>query len=800
MPLTYNEFQACVQNSVLRFTQNWLNTQQNEAVTAPPTPPVFIVAGPGTGKTTVLALRVLKHIFVDEYPPNTILATTFTKKAASELRSRILSWGVATQQEALTQAQNQGNQQRVQWLQSLDINQVKTGTLDSLAEEMIADDRQPGEITPTVIESFMAKGLLRKNVMFTNGRFRNQTLQTHLGNFNQQYPGVNSFSNKLKVCHSFSDRVIHDEVNINAYSNQGQGNQILAEIINDYHNYLTTNQLMDFALLEQEILNRLQVGRLQLITQNLRALLVDEFQDTNYLQEQIYYLLCQNSGAALTVVGDDDQSIYRFRGATVEIFADFSNRIQTALGNQWNPTRINLINNYRSSARIVELFNHFINADPSFQGARVPNKQPCIASANWANDPNQNIPVLGIFRKDVQELANDICTLLNDVFRGNGRTINVSNNQQFTIQRSPNGGDFGDAVLLASKVQETKYNGDPRLPLLIRQELANVDVDVFNPRGRDLASIPEVMQCLGIMLECIDPNQTVQNSISSIKPKTVTTMDNWRDAGLQFAQSNPNPSLPNVNSLQEFLTNWANRNAPNMNNWPSEWPLLELLFTVVSWFPLFQRSPEGQIYIETIARTIAEASQVSSYRSAILSGTDHDNQSVKDAIREVFEPIAKGEVEVDEDIMPYVPRAVFPIMTVHQAKGLEFPLVIVDVGSDFKTNHKAQRYVRFPDQTPDLHLTENELASFSPVGQARQQRTGIDRAFDDITRQFFVAKSRPQHILILVGLTTQLKPKGNSYQVPSVATGDLRNGGRTYNFVSAENWTPNSPANTIALI
>jgi DNA helicase-2/ATP-dependent DNA helicase PcrA len=466
-----------------------------------------------------------------------------------------------------------------------------------------------------------------------------------------------------------------------------------------------------------------------------------------------------------------------------------------------NTIRIKLINNYRSNERIVELFNHFIAADPNFQGARVPNKQACIASANWASNPSQNIPVLGIFRKDVQILANDISKLLNDIFRDNGRTITISDNQQFTIQCNSNGGDFGDAVLLAGKVQETNYNGNPRLPLLIRQQLQNSGVDVFNPRGRDFATIPEVMQCLGIMLECIDPNGRLQNSITSIKQGTRNTLNNWRTAGIQFAQSNPVPNQPNTNSLEQFITDWRNRNAQNMSQWPSEWPLLELLFTVVTWFPLFQRSPEGQIYVETIARTIVEASQVSTYRSAILSGTSYDDQSVQNAIREVFEPIAEGGVDVDEEIMPYVPRSVFPIMTIHQAKGLEFPLVIVDVGSDYATNHHTQRCFRFPDKTSDLHLTEDEIANFSPVGQARLQRAGIDRAFDDLTRKYFVAKSRPQNILILVGLRTQLTPRPpNSYQVPSVATGDLRNGGRTYQFIDAVNWTPNHPANTIILI
>jgi len=794
-PLTYNEFRGCVQAAVPRFAQNWLNPQQNDVVSAPPEPPVFIVAGPGTGKTTVLALRVLRHIFVDEFPPNSIMATTFTRKAASELRSRILSWGVATQQQALTQAQANGAQQTVQWLQNLDINQVQTGTLDALAEEMIANDRQPGEITPTVIESFMARGLLRKNVMFLHGRHNSPVLEAHLGNFNRQFPGVGSFSSKLKVCHSFADRVLHDGVNLNAYLTQGQGHQILADVINDYHNYLITHQLMDFALLEQEILNRLQLGRLQTTTQQLQALLVDEFQDTNYLQEQIYYRLCQNSNAALTVVGDDDQSIYRFRGATVEIFANFNNRLQANIGIQ--PYPVNLIENYRSSERIVNFFNHFISSEPTFQSVRVPNKQACIASANWATAPNQNIPILGMFRTDIQNLAGDICTFLHDIFQGNGRTIAVAGGTQFSIQRNPHG-DFGDAVLLAGKVQETKPDGQPRLPSLIRQRLMDdYGVDVFNPRGRDLAIIPEVMQCLGIMLECIDPNATIQNPITSIRQSTINTLNAWRNAGIQFAQSHPQPNLSNTNSLQQFINDWANRNAPNMTNWPSEWPLLELLFTVLAWFPIFQRSPEGQVYLETLARTIAEASQVSKYRSAILSGTAYDDNSVRDAIREVFEPIAEGEVEVDEEIMPYVPRAVFPIMTIHQAKGLEFPLVIVDVGSDFRTNHHTQRPFRYPSTGADVHLTEDEVANFSPVGQARQQRPALDRAFDDIRRLFFVAKSRPQHILLLVGLTSQLRQQS---PVPSIATGDLNVGGRIYQFIPAPNWAPNSPANTIALI
>src|SRR6478735_6934986 len=66
---------------------------QRDAVEKPVDAGLFIVAGPGSGKTTCLTLRILKLVLVDGVPPRGILATTFTVKAAEELRSRILSVG-----------------------------------------------------------------------------------------------------------------------------------------------------------------------------------------------------------------------------------------------------------------------------------------------------------------------------------------------------------------------------------------------------------------------------------------------------------------------------------------------------------------------------------------------------------------------------------------------------------------------------------------------------------------------------------------------------------------------------------
>lgn len=91
------------------------------------------VAGPDSGKTRVLALRVLRLAFVDGADRRAILATTFTKKAATELRSRILSWGDKLRHALLADPDTTAGLELVGELRCLDLNRVTTGTLDTIA-------------------------------------------------------------------------------------------------------------------------------------------------------------------------------------------------------------------------------------------------------------------------------------------------------------------------------------------------------------------------------------------------------------------------------------------------------------------------------------------------------------------------------------------------------------------------------------------------------------------------------------------------------------------------------------------
>jgi DNA helicase-2/ATP-dependent DNA helicase PcrA len=789
--LTYLEFQATVQAAVPQFQANWLNAEQNQAVAAAQAPPTFIVAGPGAGKTTVLVLRVLKLILVEQIPPSGIVATTFTRKAAGELRSRILSWGYATVNRAIQDAVAAGNNVREQWLRAIDVNAITVGTLDSLAEQWLRDCRGPGEITPTTIEGFLAKGLMRQHGIFAHGRHNNADLRTHIRNLtpglNAQYP----FYEVLKFVLAFSGRVRHDAIDVTAYGAAGAGQQVLCDAIADYYTYLEDHYLADFARLEQLLLDMMGTGQLAPITDNLRALLVDEFQDTNYQQEQIYLQLCQNSNASLTVVGDDDQSIFRFRGATVEIFANFQARIVAALGAAWTPNRVDLFRNYRSTQRIVNFCQHFVQFDPGFQAARAPGKIPLVAQAPHALLPNRNLPILGMFRTDCQQLADDLAGLLHDIFQGPGYQVQC-NGVNYTIARG-NNGDYGDSVLLSHSVRERSSGGNDRLPLLLRQALQHQGVQVFNPRGRSLGDIIDVQRLIGLALLCIDDNGAVMAAIPNIPNAVRTTLLGWRAAAQAYMATNPAPG-----GLQAFVDGWRTRTSGFVNQqWPRDWPILELVFTLVTWFPQLQTDPEGQVYLEAITRTISEVGQLASYRAQIRHGAGvHDANSIRQAIWELFVPVADDDVDVDEEIMPHVPRNYFPLMTIHQVKGLEFPLVIVDVGSDFRMNHARQRPRRYPTQGDGVHRVEADVAPHCPVGPLRTARVDIDRAWDDLRRLYFVAYSRPENVLLMVGLTTQTRIN----PVPCISMGDLPAGPRGLQFIPAAQWAPNAAPGTVALI
>src|SRR5262249_51632988 len=146
--------------------------------------------------------------------------------------------------------------------------------------------------------------------------------------------GPNSFGFNASRIANLIDQIyqrLHcDLVNFESFRDAGTTSEkaakaLIEKVIKRYETRLHEIGAIDFVQLEATVLRRFQMpppDNLVWWRQRIRAVIVDEYQDTNSLQEAIYFEIAK-SCQAITVVGDDDQSLYRFRGATVELFTEF---------------------------------------------------------------------------------------------------------------------------------------------------------------------------------------------------------------------------------------------------------------------------------------------------------------------------------------------------------------------------------------------------------------------------------------------------------------------------------------------
>jgi len=771
--ITWNDFVTATQQLGRDINRN---PEQRQAITFPGNQSLLIVAGPGSGKTTVLVLRVLKLIFVDDALPNTIIVTTFTKKAASELRSRILGWGDQVRTALLAIATTPAVRN---WLTDINLNDVLTGTIDSIAERVLTDNRAPGQSEPLVAEDFITKALMARFALRAAGRANDPDLLNYLFLLNNNNRGL-KLKEKSAILIEIKDRFLHDQVNVPAF----RGSQshpclpLLCDAIDEYNTELTDRMLFDFARLEQSFLDGLTTGAFASPISSLKYMLVDEYQDTNLLQEKIYFQMARYAaanGGSITVVGDDDQSIYRFRGATVELFQNMSNRLSTQMGLTSGLVYLN--RNYRSTTNIVDFCNAFIMLDADYQSIRIANK-PLIVTAR--DPPYVNFPVLGLFRDNLDDLADDLADLILNVVNRGGHNFTDGQGNRQTIALNSNGGTPADIALLCSSPQEYSSGGNERLPIKIRQRLLNATppVMVFNPRGQDLEDIPDVEKLGGLILDCIDPNSNFQNNIIGLSNDAIGSLNRWRLSARAFVATNPTPNNP---SLASFVRAWQNRQPLGRTSWEREVSIIDLAYKLITWIPSMQDDIEGLVYLEAMARAISQSAIANNFAGRLLFNPTNpglERGSVSEAIEYILAPLATGAIDINEDLLETLPSNRVSIMSIHQAKGLEFPFVIVDVGSDFNIKHSSQAFKRFPSNPGRPCNLEDRIRPFSN-GLAAPSRPGIDRAFDDLIRHYFVSFSRAQDALLLVGLNPvkdgYTLQSGQRREIPNIATGWDRN-------------------------
>jgi len=287
-----------------------LNPPQLQAVTLPPVH-ALILAGAGSGKTRVLTTRIAWLISTGQVGPHGVMAVTFTNKAAKEMTARLAA------------------------LVPINVRGMWIGTFHGLCNRLLrAHYREAGlpqtfQILDSADQLAMVKRLLK-----------------NLNIDDEKYP-------PRELCHFIN---AHKEQGVRAGQTEVYDHytQKRVEIYAEYEAQCNREGVCDFAELLLrcfELLQRNEPLRTH-YQQRFRQILVDEFQDTNKLQYAWLQLLA-GGGAKLFAVGDDDQSIYRFRGAEVGNMRDFER-------DYCADNIIRLEQNYRSHGNILAAANAII--------------------------------------------------------------------------------------------------------------------------------------------------------------------------------------------------------------------------------------------------------------------------------------------------------------------------------------------------------------------------------------------------------------------------------------------------------
>jgi len=299
-----------------------LNDAQRQAVTAP-AEPTLVIAGAGSGKTRVLVHRAAWLIDVEGLSPNSVLAVTFTNKAAAEMRGRIES------------------------LLNMPVGHLWIGTFHGLAHRLLRRHwREAGlpqnfQIIDSDDQLRLIKRLL-KSLEIDDSLWVPRKIQYFING--QKDEG-------LRPQHLDDDSDPTRRQMISLYQS--------------YEEVCERGGLVDFAelLLRAHELWRDNAALLDHYRRRFQHLLVDEFQDTNSIQYAWLRLLAGDKGIPF-VVGDDDQSIYRWRGARVEHIYRFQKDFPSA-------TVVKLEQNYRSTATILSAANAVIANNTSRMGKNL---------------------------------------------------------------------------------------------------------------------------------------------------------------------------------------------------------------------------------------------------------------------------------------------------------------------------------------------------------------------------------------------------------------------------------------------
>ena len=652
------------------------NKSQLEAIKATEGP-VLIIAGPGSGKTFTLIERIIKLITDKSATPESMMVVTFTDKAAREIETRISN--------------------RLAELNILfNLHEMYVGTFHGICLRFIEEYREHTRLKRNFIllEPFDQQYLIFQKWW---SEFKDiegiDTLATAKPIWEKALQ-ISNYINKIsEEALDINELSMHEDITMRA----------LAASYKIYQNELESNNALDFGGMQQEFYNLLNENDeiANTIKNKLNYIMVDEYQDTNTIQELILNKLL-NSKNNICVVGDDDQGLYRFRGATIRNIFEFPNKFKNIKCHQ-----VKLETNYRSHPEIIGYYNQW------------------MASHDWSSPANKTFRYPKVIkpRKDIFPKTPAVITVSAD-------NLDEWPIEIFTFLKKLKKEGLKDWNQVAFLFRSVNNPNVKKLSVFLEDN----NIPVYSPRSNMFFDRREIKLIIGAFLS-IFPNYKIirQGNSEYVNPV-------WEYYDIQCE-----------NYFKLELSNKENKKlAAHINELASKhlnlhantsYAFTNLFYDLLS-FPLFadflnEESMKGP----DKGRAQRNLSKFSSFLSKfqylhnisnIFIPKYFDN-NIKRFFNDYLPYIKDGGINEYEDDEEYAPSGCISFLTIHQSKGLEYPVVIVGSLWD-KLNNKSDYINEFIDE----NVLNDE--PFEP----KNRISGFD-----FKRLYYTAFSRAQNLLVL---------------------------------------------------
>lgn len=664
------------------------NPKQEEAIKHT-SGPLLMVAGPGSGKTKTLITRTLNLLLCHDVPPESILLCTFTEKAARQLRDRL----------------NAGLKKC--GADHVDIHEMTIGTIHSVCQRII--DEYPNEAGVGVWSK--TKGLGRGYVVLDDLK-RTFFLMDHFEKIfggslvDGKYFGLwkdTNFWGTIEGAQEYFDKITEELVDV-AKLCESKDPQVKAigTAMAMYRRLMIQEAKIDFAHLEwlaNDLLTN-RPGAQKEFRAKFAYVMVDEYQDTNYIQERLILTLA-NADRNVAVVGDVDQSIYRFRGATTQNILEFPARVERP---DLEPVHLGI--NYRSSQQIIDLYQAYRDAIP-WRGCRYPldvEADPAMEAAR-----PKHTALVQIDEPDAAAEGKKVADLI------------LSLKKAGTIQ------DYNQVAILLHSVRSNHSGQYLDAIRGLRDE--GEEIDVYAPRARLFFERPEIM-CALAGLHHVNPVPLSDKAGGFPGQETESIKDYLQRCVKTCKEFKDHPGYPAFLAGAKALK--AEIAALKDKKGKPRHTFLEYFYGIVN-TPFIGSWLDQELPARHLAQISKLIETFSEYYEIDWVGGGNADYAWEKFFNSFLRVLYQGGLNEYEEKDQAFPSGAVQVMTFHQSKGLEFPVVIVgSLHAQISTGKKVDEI----------------LSSF--YHRDLHEPLGLITEFDK-RRLYYVAFSRAKDFLVLTG-------------------------------------------------